>query len=306
MDSSSLADTQAAESSTRGRTKHSISHALSCLLHIFGLFFILAATLVSAQSGKATTAWKDGSFHIGREGIVGRSDIILQKPNLDPPQAMPLGNGRLGLAVWADGGYTAQLNRGDTFPLRLSPGQVVVPGLKKIKQSTDYSARLNIYNGEFRESGGGMTATTYVSEALDVMVISVAGADPNAEQTAELKLWPPRQPRAVATASVGILAESWLDNKEAGASGETFGSLAAITADALQVRAEVSSPLSVRITFRPHPDGSFRILVGAPGWRGGDASMAASTLLAKAAKLSAEEHRAWWNNFWGRVGLMRS
>ena len=31
----------------------------------------------------------------------------------------------------------------------------------------------------------------------------------------------------------------------------------------------------------------------------------ASTLLSRAAKLSAEEHRAWWNNFWGRVGLMK-
>ena len=46
-----------------------------------------------------------------------------------PQQAMALSNGRLGIAVWAQDGYTAQLNRGDTFPLRLSAGQVVIPGL---------------------------------------------------------------------------------------------------------------------------------------------------------------------------------
>lgn len=305
MEPYSVIDAEVSTSSTPEHIEISASRVPKYLMNIVGVFCILGATLVSAQSGKATTAWKDGNFHIGREGIVGRSDVILQKSNPDATQAMPLGNGRLGLAVWAEGGYTAQLNRGDTFPLRLSPGQVVVPGLSKITQAADYSARLNIYNGEFRESGGGMSATTYVAEALDVMVISVTGAEPNVEQTAELKLWPPRQPQAIAKNSIGILSETWLDNKEAGASGETFGSLAAITADALAVHAEVSSPLSVRITFRPHPDGSFRILVGAPGWRGGDASATASTLLAAAAKLSAEEHRVWWHNFWGRIGLMK-
>ncbi len=31
---------------------------------------------------------------------------------------MPLGNGRLGLGVWEQDGYTAQLNREDTLPKR--------------------------------------------------------------------------------------------------------------------------------------------------------------------------------------------
>ncbi len=275
------------------------------LLQSLSILCLLMATSASAESGMAATAWSNGSFHIDRKGVVERSNVILQKPNMQPQQAMPLGNGRLGLAAWADNGYTAQLNRGDTFPQRLSPGQVVIPGLSKINQSSDYSAQLNIYDGEFHESGGEMTATTYVTEALDVMVIAVTGAEPNREQTAELRLWPPRHPRVVAKDNVGVLAETWLDDQEAGASGETFGSLAAITADALDVRAEESGPLSVRIKFRPHPDGSFRILVGAPGWRGGDALVTARTLFATAEKLSSEEHRAWWHSFWGRVGLMK-
>src|SRR5664279_574043 len=160
MEAFSRAGAQVA-TSRRVPVKRRIFHAVNLMVPVLGSFCILAGTMVSAQSGRATTAWKDGGFHIDRKGIVGRSDIILQKPNVEPQQAMPLGNGRLGLAVWAESGYTAQLNRGDTFPLRLSPGQVVVPGLKKIKQSADYSARLNIYDGEFRDSGddlrGGST-----------------------------------------------------------------------------------------------------------------------------------------------------
>ena len=273
------------------------------------LCLLVAVPLVTrplgAQVEKGTTAWQQGSFHVDRKEVIGRSDIILQKPNESPQQAMPLGNGRLGLAVWAQDGYTAQLNRGDTFPLRLSPGQIVVPGLKQLTQAGDYSGRLNLYDGEFQQQGGGMTATTYVMEALDAVAIDVKGADPKTMQTAELRLWSPRQPQVLQKEKIGILAETWLDNKEAGASGETFGSLAAITSDGLDVHVEESGPLSIKISFRPHPDGSFRILVASPAWRGGDAASAASTLLAAADNLSPREHRLWWNHFWERPGLMK-
>jgi len=270
-----------------------------------GMSYLLATVSMTAQNGKASTAWNQGIFRMERKGMVERSDIILQRPNEQPQQAMPLGNGRLGLSVWAQDGYTAQLNRGDTFPSRLSPGQVVIPGLKKLTQASDYSARLSIYNGEFQEHGGGMTATTYVTEALDVVIIDVTGANPTIPQIADLRLWSPRQPHASGQDHIGVLAETWLDDKEAGASGETYGSIAAITADALDVQAEKSSPLSVRITFRPRPDGSFRILVGSPGWRGGDAAAVASRLLASAEKLPSQEHRVWWNKFWEHPGLMK-
>ena len=274
------------------------------VLCVLALMPFMASSLLG-QTEKETTAWDQGSFHVDRKNVIARSDIILQKPNESPGTAMPLGNGRLGLAVWAQDGYTAQLNRGDTFPLRLSPGQVVIPGLKQLTQASDYSGRLNLYDGEFQQQGGGMMATTYVMEAQDVMAIEVKGADPKTTQTAELKLWSPRQPKVLQAEKIGILAETWLDNKEAGASGETFGSLAAITSDGLDLHVEESGPLSVKISFRPHPDGSFRILVASPTWRGGDAASASSRLLTTAEKLSPEEHRVWWNGLWEHPGLMK-
>jgi hypothetical protein len=237
--------------------------------------------------------------------VVERSDIILQRPNQTPQEAMPLGNGRLGIAVWAQDGLTVQLNRGDTFPLRLSPGQVVLPGLKKMTAAPDYAGRLNLYDGEFRQSGGGMVATTYVAEGIDVMFVDVTGADPKAVQVAELNLWEPRKPQVVQRQDMGILAETWLDNKEAGASGETFGSLAAITADARNVHVEQSGPRSVKISFLPRPDGSFRVLIGAPPWRGGDAPATASRLFAEARALPIGEHRIWWHRYWEQIGLMK-
>jgi len=272
-----------------------------------GILFalVLIVQLLQAQPMEPGSAWNKGVYAIDRKGVVERSDIVLQRPNSLPGEAMPLGNGRLGVAVWAQEGFTAQLNRGDTFPLRLSPGQVVLPGLEKLTQASDYQGRLNLYNGEFEESGGGMTATVYLDESLDVLVVDVKGADPKTEQTAELRLWDPRKPQVIANGAIGTLAETWLDDKEAGASNETFGSLAAVTTDGLKVHAESMGPLAVRVSFLPRSDGTFRVLVGSPSWRGGDAGAAATKLLTSAKSIGIDEHREWWNKFWGHAGLMK-
>ena len=71
-------------------------------------------------------------------GVIGRSDIVLGRPNLVDGEAMPLGNGSLGVAVWSADGFTAQLNRADTLPDRLSPGQVVIPGLVALTEAKHY------------------------------------------------------------------------------------------------------------------------------------------------------------------------
>lgn len=66
---------------------------------------------------------------------------------------MPLGNGGLGVAVWSGDGFTAQLNRADTMPERLSTGHVVIPGLATLTSAKDYAGRLDLFKGEFRELG---------------------------------------------------------------------------------------------------------------------------------------------------------
>ncbi|WP_158973333.1 ricin-type beta-trefoil lectin domain protein [Streptomyces griseus] len=99
---------------------------------------------------------------------------------------MPLGNGTLGAAVWAAGGFTAQLNRSDTFPQRKSPGWLTIPGLAALTGAPDFSAHLDLYDGTLVESGGGMTATIYTRADKDELVVDVTGADPASAQTAQL------------------------------------------------------------------------------------------------------------------------
>ena len=39
---------------------------------------------------RPTTAWRDGKFNIDVRGVVARSNIILQRPNLQRNESMPL------------------------------------------------------------------------------------------------------------------------------------------------------------------------------------------------------------------------
>jgi len=236
-------------------------------------------------------------------GVIGRSDIVLGRPNLVAGEAMPLGNGRLGVAVWSADGFTAQLNRADTLPDRLSPGQVVIPGLAALTGAKDYSGRLDLYHGEFRESGGGMTATAFVEPDTDVLIVNVTGADPDKAQTVMLRLWAPRTPKATVTGRMGELAETWIDNKNPESSGRVFGALSAITAEARNISVVVTDPRTITITFKPFSNGSFGIGVASPHY---DGKEDAASVLSKAFVVPPEEaHRTRWRDFWKRSAAIK-
>ncbi len=261
--------------------------------------------LAAAQAGgpSPTTAWQQGQFHVDVAGVLGRSAIVLGQPNLRADQALPLGNGRLGVALWSANGLTAQLNRADTLPYRFSSGQVVIPGLSVLTSAKDFSGRLDLYNGDFREQGGGMTATAYVQPATDTLIVDVTGADPQTLQTARLLLWAPRTPQANVLGRVGVLSQTWADRGDPGASGRTFGALAAITAQGRDVSVVAENPLSFTVSFRPFADGHFRIFVAAPHYN--DREMLHSVVAHAWRDTSPGVHRLWWNAFWNRAGVIK-
>lgn len=270
----------------------------------FAVFCTISASMVSAQTESGTTtAWRDGRFNVDVAGVMSRSAIVLGKPNMEAEQAMPLGNGRLGVAVWSENGLTAQLNRDDTMPGRLSPGDVVIPGLSTITEARDYAGRLNLYDGEFEERGGGMTATAYVQPGTDTLVIDVTGAPADTLQTVVLRLWTPRTPKALAANRVGYLSQAWLDDKNPGASGRPFGALAAITAEGRDVTASVTNPLTVTVSFKPYVDGHFRVVVACPHYDGKTTVQAAARPALNAGSSTA--HKAWWHAYWSHAAMIR-
>ena len=269
---------------------------------IVAVALIIAPGAVAQQSLPAT-AWKSGHFVVDTAGLLSRSSIVLAQPNTLPQEAMPLGNGRLGVAVWAAGGFTAQLNRADTLPLRDSPGQLIIPSLAALTSANDFRGRLDLYNGTLVEHGGGLTVTAYVQVSTDTLVVEVTGADPNATQTAELRLWAPRTTQTTVSGKTGMLAQTWVDHYGPGASGQTFGALAAVTATGREVSATVSSSRAVTITFKPAPDGHFRVIVACPPYNGTDTTE--SSLGPALANTTPDEHLAWWHTFWQRAGLIK-
>ncbi|NUQ98993.1 MAG: hypothetical protein HOY79_21370 [Streptomyces sp.] len=263
-----------------------------------------------ASAATGTTAWHNGAFSLDTAGVVSRSDIVLGKPNSSSAQFLPLGNGSLGVAEWAANGFTAQLNRSDTMPNRLSPGQVSIPGLSAMTSASDFSGILDLYDGVLVEKGGGMTLRAWVPAGKDELVVDVTGANPGTRQTATVSLWSGRTPTASASGGVAGLAQSWSDNSQSGHSNQTFGAMAAITAGGSNVSGSVVNSTRAQVAFNPNSDGSYRVVVASPSWTGGDANSTATTLIgsdttASTASLLATQS-AWWHDFWAHSGLIEA
>jgi hypothetical protein len=278
------------------------SFALSLFLSLVFSLFASTAPAQSAVPAIATASHNRG-LQVDITGVMSRSDIVLGRPNVASGEAMPLGNGRLGVALWSADGLTAQLNRNDTLPDRLSPGQLLIPGLSAVTHASDFAGRLDLYRGEFREQGGGMSVKAFVEPDMDALVVDVRGANPSQPQTAVLKLWAPRAPQAGAKGPVGFLSESWIDNKNPGFSGRAFGSLSTITAEARGVSAVVTDRLTVTVYFTPFEDGHFRVVVAAPHYDGtGEALDLARRALTP---VSNTAHLSWWRDFWTRGAMIK-
>ncbi len=270
----------------------------------------VAGGATRAAAATVTTAWQSGAFSLNTGGVVSRSDIFLGEANTADTQSLPLGNGSLGVAAWAADGFTAQLNRSDTMPYRLSPGQVQIPGLAAMTSASNFTGTLDLYNGVLNESGGGMTLQAWVPAGKDELVVNVTGANPSTTQTANLYLWSGRSPTAAASGAIGSLAQTWVDNSQSGSSGQTFGAMSAITAGGQSVTASVVNSTEVQVSFKPNSDGSFRVIVAAPSWTGGNATTTASALIggdttATTSSLLATQS-TWWNGFWASSGLIEA
>lgn len=112
----------------------------------------------TASAATLTTAWRNGAFQIDRHTVVSRSNIVPGEPNSAATQSLPLGNGALGAAVWATAGFTAQLNRDDTFRTASPPGQVTIPGLATLTSAPDREDRAPFTNLPYAQVTGAEAA----------------------------------------------------------------------------------------------------------------------------------------------------
>jgi len=284
--------------------------AAAAAISLAPVFVVTLGPATPAGASTVTTAWQNGMFSTNVAGIVSRSNVVLGRPNTSPTQFLPLGNGSLGVAEWASNGFTAQLNRSDTMPNRVSPGQLNIPGLSTMTSASNFVGYLDLYNGVLHESGGGMTMQAWVPAGKDELIVDVTGANAGTRMTASLNLWSGRSPMASTSGAIGALAQSWSDNSQTGHSNQTFGAMAAITAGGQNVTASVVNSTQVQVSFNPNSNGSYRIIVASPSWTGGNAASTAGSLIggdvtADTSSLLATQ-AGWWNRYWANSGLIEA
>lgn len=237
--------------------------------------------------------------------IAARATIAIEQPNMLPTQAVGLGNGKLGAAFWSAQGLTLQLNRTDTLPERRAPGQVTFPDLGIMITDRRFRGRLNLEEGLLEEAGNGISLKAWVDHDADRVIVDIRGLEPEKLQHIRLALWEPRRPQAAAREDTAVLAESWLDDVQPGASGLRFGSLAAIRAIGRDVHASVLDERTVEVTALPSNDGHLEVVIAAPAYRGDRSALqAAGATLAPAINL--ESTVGWWRDFWTRVHPVRA
>ena len=284
--------------------------AVGAAVSLVGALVLAGTVAQPAAAAGLTTAWQSGAFAMNTGGVVSRSDVALGRPNTAPAQSLPLGNGSLGVAAWAANGFTAQLNRSDTMPDRLSPGQVQIPGLAAMTSAANFTGHLDLYNGVLDESGGGMTLQAWVPANKDELIVEVTGAQPGAAETATLNLWSGRTPATSASGAYAAFAQAWVDNTQTGSSGKTFGAMAAITAGGQDVSASVINSEQVGVSFKANTNGAYTVVVAAPQWTGGNAIQTATSLIGSDATTAASTllatQASWWNGYWANAGLIEA
>lgn len=231
--------------------------------------------------------------------VVSRSNILLLRPNLEPSQSMPLGNGRMGAAVWSADGLTVQLNRDEADQRRRTTTRITLHGLTALTNSHDYHGSLNLYDGVFIEQGGGIRATVAVLRQ-DVLAIDVVGMVPDRVQTLTLALPAARTTHVSFAGGIGVIAED--------VPGSRRGALMAVAAVGRSVSMRASAD-AMQVRLLPHRDGSFHLLVALPRWRSGSAAAAARRAILPLRRQPVEAllapSRNWWHDFWGHADALQ-
>ena len=288
-------------------------------LAVTGVAGAMISTLLVGAGQQAvaaeTSAWSGGSMSFDTAAVVSRSDIVLGQANDARFESLPLGNGRLGVAAWSPAeGPTLQVNRsnllgrpsvpeGDTSIPSL--GELVIPSLSTVTTSSNFAGRLDLYDGVFRTTGAGVTVETRVLADRDVVVVDVSGVAPSSQQTVEMRLWEPRTASVTTSGGIAVMSQTWFDNT----AKASTGFLNALTAKGRHVTASAPDSRTIRVTFQPETDGTFRVVLGAPEYGGGDVAAAASAAVGTAVTDSnavlRAAHDTYWHDVWSRAGTFK-
>ena len=282
-------------------------------------------------------------FEVDYRALIGRADLIYERPVEHPVQGQPIGNGRTGTMVWTTpGAIHYQINRSDLFSVNKNHAgdyadpadycsacaQVTleVGGAPFAGNAPDFSQRLSLYEAECTVRGDGVTAHCFVAaagertESTDALVVEVddARADPQPVRLT-LSMW--RAPEV----RTGNHLAAYAFAEHASNTGEENGDRLTLTqqfteadhycasavsagADGARLDSAASSP-GRRSLVLPAASGKRTLVFStAVSWSseddvGKEALAQTDAALAEGLPALRSKHQRWWAGFWERTFL---
>lgn len=253
----------------------------------------------------------------------GRNDVVYLSPATEPYEALPLGNGQLGVMVRNQGGMTYLFNHGSFFAsadqnqLLISSGELTLR-LPEAWMQGFVEERLVLHDGKlvtrFRSGDEAHVVTSWIAEGLDVLVVEIQSSATLPDLSTELWVWP-----RVGYAGDPLGPETKRVAADGHAALTTVG-LSKMRATALVVESPVADQGHAKI------DGdrailmipaagrkSMTILAANPVTLGNDLTDAMAlkeslAVLARARDAGVEElrkqHHTYWHDFWSKSSVV--
>ena len=125
----------------------------------------------------------------------GRNDIVCLGPALNRYEALPLGNGQLGVLVRNEHGLDYLFNHGAFFASAdesewlISSGEVAV-NLPEAWTKGFVEQRLILHEGKIETTFAAGTVRSWLAEGLDLLVVEIEAKEPLPELTVDVSVWP--------------------------------------------------------------------------------------------------------------------
>ncbi len=273
----------------------------------------------------------DGESNIPQRGVSsGRNDVVYLAPAKEPYEALPLGNGQLGVMVRNTDGMNYLFNHGSFFASEDQNENHVSSGELAIQLPDSWlkgfvEERLSLYDGsvvtKFRTGKNNHSVRSYIAEGLDMLVVEIESDTGLPDLKLKLSIWDRSDPELT---TQSVLKHEYQKLKSSVAKGGNDISLSTTGLSGQRATSIVVTPYDIKA--KNIKTGEFAATMLLPGGRkkltifaanpvvfgekvtDADALAEAELLIKKATKSGPEKiriaHDKYWHTFWSKSGVL--
>lgn len=265
-------------------------------------------------------AYRDGRLRVDYAALVGHNDVVYLTPALYPFEALPLGNGNLGVTLWNEGGVYLKFNNGSFWRakemMQCSSGEAQLTDTPSLLTATDFKQRLSLYDGVVYTRAvtpeGTVVITSFATEGDDMLVVHVVdGRKGPVSRKLTLSHWREDVKFSAEGGMVAMTSASGLLPDKPPVTGRPQPTTAVLAACAEGIVARASGPEEKTVTLVLAEGGpvEYTLYFAAPAVKPdqGDALAYARGRLDAAKQRGwrelLAEHKRYWADFWSKSAL---